>query len=137
MDKKRGESNMAASDRIDFTKSDKQQFNSIMSALRRCWSRSPKRKVILDEAKHPTDKGPRGGARRICGVCKGSFGTNNLVVDHIDPVVPIDTPAKDMSWDEVVNRMFNSPKENLQPICDVCHKLKSAEENKERKRIQS
>lgn len=118
---------------IDFEHGDKRQFNSIMSALRRCWAKSIKRKIILDEAKHPTAKGPRGGARRICGVCGESFGTNNLVVDHIEPVIPVDRKAVDMSWDEVVERMFNSPKENLQPICDLCHAAKSKEENAERR----
>lgn len=105
----------------------------IMSALRRCWSRSPKRLVILNEALHPTDKGPRGGARRICKVCGCSFGTVDLVVDHIDPVVPVHIPAKEMSWDTVIERMFNSPKSNLQPICKECHAVKSKEENKKRR----
>lgn len=119
---------------MNFEESTPQQRNSIMGALRRAWSRSPKRKVILDEARHPTDKGPRGGARFICSVCGGSFSSSELSVDHIDPVVPIGTPAKDMSWDEVVDRMFNSPKENLQPICKSCHKEKSNWENSARRR---
>ncbi len=106
-----------------------------MGALRRAWSQSPKRRLILEEARHPTEKGPRGGTRFVCSVCGQPFGSSNLSVDHLDPVVPIGTPSKDMSWDEVVKRMFNSPKKNLQSICKDCHKEKSNWENAERRRI--
>ena len=117
----------------DFVKSDKKQYNSIMSALRRCWARSPKRVAVLNKALHPTAKGPRGGARRICGVCGESFGTPELSVDHIDPVVPLHLSASEMTWDTIIDRMFNSAEENLQPVCKKCHDLKTKEENKQRK----
>jgi len=106
-----------------------------MGALRKCWSKSPKRKIILDEARHPTEKGPRGGARFVCSICGEPFGSNDLAVDHIDPVVPIDTASKDMSWDTIIWRMFNSPKENLQAVCKSCHKVKTDEENNDRRKV--
>ena len=105
-----------------------------MGSLRRAWARSPKRKIILDEARHPTEKGPRGGTRFVCAVCGKSCSSSALSVDHLSPVVPIGTPAKDMSWDTVINRMFNSPKNNLQAICKDCHNKKSKQENAERRR---
>ena len=122
---------------MNFEEDNPKQRSSIMSALRRAWSRSPKRKIILEDARHPVDKGPRGGTRFVCACCGKSFGSNDLSVDHLDPVVPIGTPAKDMSWDAVVNRMFNSPKENLQAICKECHAEKSKLENEERRRARN
>lgn len=114
-------------------KHDPRQFNSIMSALRRCWSRSPKRKVILEDARSSGHKGPRGGARFTCNVCGEPFGSNDLAVDHIDPVIPVHKAAKDMSWDDIIFRMFDSPPSNLQVVCRECHKIKSTDvENAER-----
>jgi len=106
-----------------------------MSALRRAWSRSPKRKIILDEARHPIEKGPRGGTRFVCGICGRAYSSSDLTVDHIDPVVPVGTSSKDMTWDNIINRIFNSPKKNLQAVCKTCHKLKTDEENAERREV--
>jgi 5-methylcytosine-specific restriction endonuclease McrA len=73
----------------------------------------------------------------VCSICGKPCSSGALSVDHKDPVVPIGTPAKDMSWNDVVNRMFNSPKDNLQAVCKDCHKEKSNEENKERRKVKS
>ncbi len=97
------------------------QFSMIFGALRRCWSRHPRRRTILESAKHPTTTGPRGGGQYICADCGETFGQGKIKVDHVEPVVPLDTLRRDMSWDEIVNRMFDCPDENLQALCDVCH----------------
>lgn len=110
------------------------QFYSIMSAIKRCFSRSPNHREALLKAKCPRKKGPRGGARYRCVECKKDFASKDVQVDHIAPVVPIGTLSKDMSWDEMVARIFCSVS-NLQVLCKECHKEKSKEENAERRSL--
>jgi 5-methylcytosine-specific restriction endonuclease McrA len=108
------------------------QFYAIIAALKRCFSRSAIKKEVLASAKCPRKKGPRGGARYRCVKCKKDFGVTGVQVDHIEPVIPVDRPAKEMSWDEIISRLFCDP-ENLQVLCKACHKRKSSRENKDRK----
>ena len=110
------------------------QFYSIMSAIKRCFSRSPIHREALNNAKCPRKKGPRGGARYRCAKCKKDFGIRQINVDHVSPVVPLGTLSKNLSWDELVGNIFCDV-ENLQVLCEKCHKVKSAQENAERKRI--
>lgn len=51
-------------------------------------------------------------------------------VDHIDPV--IDPDVGFVSWDVVIERLFVEA-DKLQVLCDVCHKLKTANERRNRK----
>ena len=78
------------------------------------------------------EKGPKGGARYKCAACGDSFGSREVQVDHVDPIVPIGTASKDMSWDSIVERTFCS-EDNLQVVCASCHKEKSKQENEQRK----
>ena len=112
------------------------QFYSIMSAIKRCFSRSPTHRAALNAAKCPRKKGPRGGARYRCAECKKDFAPKDVQVDHIQPIVEIGTLSKDMSWDEIVNRIFCS-EDNLQVLCRDCHAKKSRAENAERRAIKN
>lgn len=51
-------------------------------------------------------------------------------VDHKDPLVPTDGTT--LSWDEYLHRLFCGP-EHLQVLCTPCHRLKTREENTERR----
>jgi len=110
------------------------QFYTIMSAIKRCFSRSPTHREALNKAKCPRKKGPRGGARYRCAKCKKDFASKDVQVDHIGPIVPIGILSKDMTWDEIVNRVFCSI-DNLQILCLDCHKKKSRVENAERRTL--
>jgi len=112
------------------------QFYTIMSAIKRCFSRSPTHKAAMDAAKCARKKGPRGGARYRCAKCRKDFSAKEVQVDHIQMVVPLGTLSKDMSWDELVNRIFCS-EDNLQILCTKCHTKKSKEENAERRAIKN
>jgi len=112
------------------------KFYSIMSAIKRCFSRSPTHRAALNAAKCPRKKGPRGGARYRCLQCKKDFASKDVQVDHIDPIVPIGILSKDMTWDEVVNRTFCTV-DNLQILCRECHSKKSKVENAERRTIKN
>ena len=111
------------------------EFYSILSAIKRCFSRSPVHKAVLKVSLCPDSSGPRGGKRYICSVCGQPYGIREVQVDHKDPIVPVGTLSKDMSWDNIISRVFCSA-DNLQVLCSTCHKAKShASENKERIRF--
>ncbi len=57
-----------------------------------------------------------------------------MEIDHKIPLVPLDTAFDDMSLDDLVDRAW-CELELLQPICKPCHRTKSKEENKERRRL--
>jgi hypothetical protein len=78
------------------------QGSSIFGALRRCWSRHPRKRAVLDRARHPTITGPRGGKHYICAKCGKTFGQKDVAVNHISAVTPLDVARKDMSWDETL-----------------------------------
>lgn len=53
-----------------------------------------------------------------------------VAVDHKEALVPTDGTV--LSWDTYLFRLFCGP-ENLQVLCEICHKAKSKAENAERK----
>ena len=62
----------------------------------------------------------------ICAKCREV--TKDIHVDHINPV--IDPKVGWQGWDIYYDRLFNG---DLQPLCRPCHKIKTREENVERK----
>lgn len=106
----------------------------VKGALRRAFVRWPVAMEVREDAIHPTIKGPRGGKQYICAGCGKTFGITKIAVDHISPIISLDKTINDYTWDEIVERMF-CDKSNLQVLCkENCHKKKTAEERKERKK---
>lgn len=66
-----------------------------------------------------------------CNHCNLDFPGKEVQVNHIVPVVPVEGFT---SWDVVIERMF-CEKDGLEVLCKPCHKLATAVENAERKRI--
>jgi 5-methylcytosine-specific restriction endonuclease McrA len=73
----------------------------------------------------------------LCSECKehvpttvknGARRTKNVLVDHIEPIVPV---TGWVSWDSCIERMFCEV-DNLQLLCKACHDIKSKEETGER-----
>lgn len=62
--------------------------------------------------------------------CGRTLSRQETKVDHIKPVVPV-TGFDD--WHEIINRMF-CPPSGLKVLCDNCHKIKTSEERKLRKK---
>ena len=60
----------------------------------------------------------------------GARRTKNILVDHIEPIVPV---TGWVSWDSCIERMFCET-DNLQLLCKACHDAKSKEETGERAR---
>ena len=109
--------------------------NLIKGAIRRVFSRSTYRTaiVLMNRVLQYTDpKRPRVKKWSKCPLCDELTPTYLMQVDHIDPIVPIGTTLEDMSWDDVIDRIW-CDQNNLQSICKVCHNIKSKEENKQRR----
>jgi hypothetical protein len=59
-----------------------------------------------------------------------------MEVDHEDPVIPPDKTLEDMSWDEIIDRIWCDER-NLRAICKECHRAKTKKETKLRKSYRS
>jgi len=68
-----------------------------------------------------------------CGACGQWVGSTKCAVDHITPVIAVETGFVD--WNDFVSRLFCGP-ENLQVICDPCHNAKTQAERIARLTIQ-
>ena len=103
------------------------QIELIKNALRQVARYMPAKAIALELARNWLDHGVRGGAKYRCAECAKSFGSKEVQVDHIQPVVPLDREIKD--WNEYMSRLFCSS-DNLQVLCKPCHKDKCNEETK-------
>lgn len=111
----------------------KKERNLIKGAIRRVFSRSETRREALADAQiqHYDPKRPRVTKWGRCEHCKKPEALYKMQADHIEPVVPISMSLEDMSWDEIINRIFCN-KNNLQILCLGCHSSKSKSETKQR-----
>lgn len=107
----------------------------IKAAIRRAFSRSDLRRQVLEESilpNHVDLSRPRVKKWGKCAECKIPTPKSYLVIDHINPVIPVDESFEDMSLDEVVDRMWCWAS-NLQALCNECHLTKTKKENKIRR----
>lgn len=112
--------------------------NLIKGAIRRVFSRSDLRREALQRASivHSDPLRPRVTKWVFCANCGVIFPSYLAQVDHILPLVPVNRTLNEMSWDEVVDRAWCDV-DNLAVLDKDCHKLKSKEENQERRRIKN
>lgn len=110
----------------------------IKGAIRRVFARSDLRKRVLDrvDMAHKDSNRPRVRKWSLCPVCNLPSPKYLMVVDHINPVIPLDKSFEDMSLDEVLDRMW-CEENNLQPICPNCHIIKTKGEKDERQKFKS
>lgn len=105
----------------------------IKGAMRRAFARSELHEAVITRitVDHSDPRNPRcknWGYCELCGVVQPRW---KIQVDHIQPVVPIDSHFEYMSLDEAANRMWCDPG-NLQGICEPCHDVKTASEKEAR-----
>lgn len=107
--------------------------NLIKGAIRRVFSRSELRRSIItaSQISHFDPERPRVKKWGRCTVCKQPTALYQLEVDHLDPIIPVNKTLEDLTWDEVVARVFCDPN-NLDTKCKPCHYKKSKLENQER-----
>lgn len=108
----------------------------IKGAIRRVFSRSELRRRALDAAivkdyHDPSRKRVTRWGR--CHGCNKLEPAYLLEVDHQSPVIPLDSSLEQMTWDELVDRVWCDEK-LLKPLCESCHKDKTKGEQQERKR---
>ena len=109
--------------------------NLIRTAVRRVFSRSELRKKVMErtEIPHSDPKRPRVTRWIICKACQQPTPRYEAQCDHINPVRAVNELEEDLAFDVFLNRVFCEPG-NLQPICKPCHKIKSQQENSERRK---
>jgi len=67
----------------------------------------------------------------ICAGCKEQVGRKEIIVDHINPVVPVDKGFT--NWHDYIIRMFCEPA-GFQILCNKCADKKTEEEDALRER---
>lgn len=120
------------------TKSNETQ-QACLSAWKRVFSRSPivvdflkKHKKYVPQFNKDGSRAKKDGVRYTCAHCQKEFNSTKIQVDHINPVIPINIPARHVSWNTIQERLF-CDESNLQILCKEHHKEKSKIENAERK----
>jgi 5-methylcytosine-specific restriction endonuclease McrA len=68
-----------------------------------------------------------------CAMCQKLFKSNQVHVDHIEPVVPLNAnwPYGTIDWNVYISRLFCTV-DKLQVLCEECHKIKTELENEMR-----
>ena len=121
--------------------------NKIIMKLRQMtWEWSPiseaEKKTKVDKATHECELCGvyiyTGSSEKSLNQLKEKYPEKRIIKgtlykDHIDPVVPIGKTQQEMSYDEIVERLF-CDSSNIQCLCKLCHDSKSDQENKQRKK---
>jgi hypothetical protein len=118
----------------------------IKGAIRRVFRLSPQMKEVLQAARvelppAPKKDGTPGLKKQVkyrCACCGGLFPQKYVQVDHIEPVVPLHMSEDELTYDDIVYRIF-CDKSNLQVLCSIpaklnggkpsCHRIKTNKEN--------
>ena len=95
----------------------------LISILRRATYRWPPRSEALKEGRKDRNS-------YECAMCKDLYKNNQVVLDHIYPVV--DPKTGFTTWDDYIDRMFPE-KEGFQVLCSGCHDIKTGLEDEMRK----
>lgn len=108
--------------------------NAIKGALRRAFSRSELHKRVLYASivDYVDESRPRVKTWCRCNICKKPEARSYMVVDHIDPLVPVNTTFADMNLETIIDRLWCA-ENNLQTVCPSCHDKKTKTEKEQRK----
>lgn len=107
----------------------------LKGAMRRVFSRSDLRKTAIAKTViigYVNKDRPRVKKWSICNNCLQDIPTYQMEVDHVEPLIPLNRSLEDMSWEEVVDRLW-CEESNLVAICKDCHKDKTKREAKQRR----
>lgn len=98
----------------------------IIGALRKASYRYPPRYKAKNASKI-------GRNQYTCSTCHGVFGTREVQLDHLVPVVG---PDGFVDWNSYIERMF-CDEEGFAVVCKPCHQIKTQAENKERRNVRN
>lgn len=107
----------------------------IKGSMRRIFARSEYHRRIKDSAyvEHSDPTRKRVKSWRRCQVCTKPEAKTNCVLDHLLPVVPINSSLEEMSIQEIADAIW-CDEENLQVVCSACHFQKTLRENAQRRK---
>lgn len=102
----------------------------IKGDMRRAFARSELHRRVLDRAQveHYDPKRPRVKRWCRCAVCSNLDARSYMAVDHIDPVIKLDSCLEEMTLQELADRLW-CIESNLQAICKSCHCVKTKGES--------
>lgn len=102
----------------------------LKGAIRRVFSRSELHERVLARYRieHEDPNRPRCKKWVWCASCGCVVPQWTADVDHVDPVVPVDSTTAEMSLDEIADRAW-CDEQRLQVLCEMCHDAKSKFEN--------
>ncbi len=116
-----------------------QNKSKMINCMKRQFSRSPVvqecLKAVRSEEPRYKNDGSRAKVDKVlfkCNHCKEKFMGTQVQCDHIEPIVPVQIPGKHMDMVQILWRT-NVDIDQLQILCKPCHKIKSQEENKQRR----
>lgn len=113
---------------------------AVFSALRRIFRTYPPYRETLDEAKEEYFVASKKGTkmRRVrfaCNKCGKKYARKGVSIDHDSPVIQVTgsprQPNGEIDYNVYIDRLFCT-KDNLNCLCNKCHKEKSAIEVKQR-----
>lgn len=113
----------------------KKERNLLKGAIRRVFSRSELRQKVVRASIRPghfDSTRPRVKKWSMCFLCDRLTPTYQVEVDHVVPVIPLDSNLEHMTWDSLVDRVWTE-ETNLQAVCKSCHIKKTKEEQKLRR----
>lgn len=110
--------------------------NVILKGIRDAFKRSDRYNQALKGARTELPRYKQDGTRAKvnqvffkCEHCLELHKRDNVQVDHIEPVIPINNKLVDFTIHQIFERIFKS---TLQVLCTPCHKIKSKQENSDR-----
>lgn len=116
----------------------KKELGLIKGALRRVFSRSDLRKKVLysSQIMHYDKERPRVTKWGKCNECQKPVALYQVEIDHTNPLIPVNESLESLitkyGWDTLINALW-CEETNLAPLCQICHRLKSTRESKQRR----
>ena len=113
----------------------KKELGLLKGAIRRVFSRSDLRRSVIAKARiegHQDSSRPRVKKWATCHECKQPTPEYLMQVDHVDPIIPIDSSLDEMKIDDLVNNVWCDANK-LDALCKPCNSIKTKAENKLRR----
>lgn len=111
------------------------RYNSfVKSAIRSMSGRWPVKYDAMKKAQVGimiNEKTGRKAMHYKCACCGLNFPAKEVQVDHIEPLVPTDGASQN-DWNIIIGRALVEV-DGFQVLCKPCHKVKTSEENNERR----
>ena len=107
--------------------------NALRGAIRRAFARSDLRESVMAAARieHSDPAKPRCKKWIRCAECQKPAPEWSSQVDHIEPVIPVDSTFEEMGLDKFATSCWCDPTK-MQAICKGCHDVKTQREKDER-----